>query len=131
MSKMGISISLFTHPTFFVFFAMILYVLHVLFSRFLRVYEFSCQGPPSYPVIGCFISFYNNRNRNRLLHSYTDLLAESTTNAIVVARFGTRRKVVTAYLENVEYMLKTNFNNFPKGKALQDFNNFPKGKPLH
>ncbi|CAN6572423.1 unnamed protein product [Malus baccata var. baccata] len=110
--------SLFTQPTFFVFLAMILYVLHVIFSRFRRVYEFSCQGPASYPVIGCFISFYYNRSR--LLDWYTDLLAESTTNTIVVHRLGARRTVVTANPDNVEYMLKTNFNNFPKGKPFTE-----------
>ncbi|XP_050133806.1 cytochrome P450 94B3-like [Malus sylvestris] len=115
---MGIFMSLFTQPTFFVFLAMILYVLHVIFSRFRRVYEFSCQGPASYPVIGCFISFYYNRSR--LLDWYTDLLAESTTNTIVVHRLGARRTVVTANPDNVEYMLKTNFNNFPKGKPFTE-----------
>ncbi|KAL1352691.1 hypothetical protein HN51_016684 [Arachis hypogaea] len=60
------------------------------------------------------ISFY--RNRNRLLEWFTELVAESPTNTIVVHRLGSRRTIVTANPSNVEYILKTNFFNFPKGK---------------
>ncbi|MED6200243.1 hypothetical protein PIB30_083194 [Stylosanthes scabra] len=60
------------------------------------------------------ISFY--KNRNRLLEWFTELLAESPTNTIVVHRLGSRRTIVTANPSNVEYILKTNFFNFPKGK---------------
>ncbi|BFG27111.1 hypothetical protein CerSpe_133840 [Prunus speciosa] len=111
---------LFTHPNIsFVFLSLILlYVFHVIFCEFRRAYELSCQGPPSYPIIGCLLSFCNNRNR--LLDWYTDLLAQSATNTIVVHRFGARRTVVTANPESVEYMLKTNFNNFPKGKPFTE-----------
>lgn len=76
------------------------------------------HGPPSYPVIGCLISFY--KNRRRLLDWYTDLLSKSPTHTIVVHRLGARRIVVTANPGNVEYMLKTNFNNFPKGTPFTD-----------
>lgn len=76
------------------------------------------HGPPTYPIIGCLISFY--RNRSRLLDWYTELVAESATNTIVVNRLGARRTIVTANSENVEYVLKTNFNNFPKGKPFTE-----------
>ena len=56
----------------------------------------------------------------RLLDWYTELLTESATNTIVVHRFGARRTIVTANPENVEYMLKTKFNNFPKGKPFTE-----------
>ncbi|KAI3842458.1 hypothetical protein MKX03_035065 [Papaver bracteatum] len=75
-------------------------------------------GPKSYPFIGCLISFY--KNRFRLLDWYTDLLAQSPTQTIVVKRFGARRTIVTANPDNVEYMLKTNFNNFPKGQPFTE-----------
>lgn len=71
------------------------------------------HGPVSYPIIGCLISFYENRRR--LLDWYTELLSASPTQTIMVQRFGARRTVVTANPENVEYVLKTNFHNFPKG----------------
>ena len=101
---------------FLVFLWMILYIFYVILSEFKRVSKLS--GPPTFPVIGCLISFY--RNRHRLLDWYTELLAKSATNTIVVSRFGARRTIVTANPENVEYILKTNFNNFPKGKPFTE-----------
>lgn len=76
------------------------------------------HGPPSYPIIGCLISFY--KNRRCLLDWYTNLLSVSPTQTIVVKRLGARRIIVTANPENVEYVLKTNFINFPKGKPFTE-----------
>lgn len=78
----------------------------------------SAHGPPSYPIIGCLLAFY--KNRYRLLEWYTNLLSVSPTQTIVVQRLGARRTVVTANPANVEYMLKTNFSNFPKGKPFTE-----------
>ncbi|KAK8687672.1 hypothetical protein V6N13_086474 [Hibiscus sabdariffa] len=78
----------------------------------------SSGGPPSYPVLGCLISFY--KNRRRLLDWYTDLLSESPRQTIVVRRLGARRTVVTANPANIEHILRTNFNNFPKGKPFTE-----------
>ncbi|KAL5973049.1 hypothetical protein ACLOJK_039856 [Asimina triloba] len=71
-------------------------------------------GPPTYPIVGCLIAFYTNRQR--LLDWYTQMLAESPTQTIVVERVGARRTIITANPDNVEYMLKTKFHNFPKGQ---------------
>lgn len=68
--------------------------------------------------IGCLISFY--KNRHRLLSWYTDLLSLSEKQTIVVHRLGAPRTIVTANPVNVEYMLKTNFPNFPKGKPFTE-----------
>ncbi|KAL2337840.1 hypothetical protein Fmac_012286 [Flemingia macrophylla] len=76
------------------------------------------HAPPSYPIIGCLNSFY--QNRHRLLDWYTNHLAESPSQTIVVRRLGARRTVVTANPSNVEYILKTNFANFPKGKPFTE-----------
>lgn len=76
------------------------------------------HGPRSYPVIGCLVAFY--QNRWRLLDWYTELLAESPTQTIVVDRLGARRTVVTANPANVEHILKGNFGNYPKGKPFTD-----------
>ncbi|XP_057767465.1 cytochrome P450 94B3-like [Salvia miltiorrhiza] len=70
------------------------------------------------PSLGCLISFY--KNRHRLLSWYTELLSESENQTIVVHRLGAPRTVVTANPDNVEYMLKTNFANFPKGKPFTE-----------
>ncbi|KAG8090746.1 hypothetical protein GUJ93_ZPchr0011g28887 [Zizania palustris] len=75
-------------------------------------------GPRSYPVIGCLVAFY--RNRRRLLDWYTEMLAASPTQTIVVDRLGARRTVVTANPANVEHILKGNFGNYPKGKPFTD-----------
>lgn len=78
----------------------------------------SVYGPTSYPFIGCLISFY--KNRRRLVDWYTDLLSDSPSQTIVVNRLGSRRIIVTANPANVEYILKTNFNNYPKGKPFTE-----------
>jgi cytochrome P450 len=69
-------------------------------------------------MIGCLIAFY--QNRWRLLDWYTELLAASPTQTIVVDRLGARRTVVTANPANVEHILKSNFGNYPKGKPFTD-----------
>ncbi|PIN09790.1 Cytochrome P450 CYP4/CYP19/CYP26 subfamily [Handroanthus impetiginosus] len=75
-------------------------------------------GPTSYPILGCLVSFYNNRHR--LLDWYTDMLSASPSQTIIISRFGARRTVVTANPHNVEYILKTNFTNFPKGRPFTE-----------
>ncbi|KAJ7979117.1 Cytochrome P450 family protein [Quillaja saponaria] len=96
------------------------FILQYLYNNYNNTKSSSTNynGPPSYPIIGCLISFYENRRR--LLDWYTDLLSESTTKTIVINRLGARRTIVTANPENVEYVLKTNFNNFPKGKPFTE-----------
>ncbi|KAM0035199.1 putative cytochrome P450 [Helianthus debilis subsp. tardiflorus] len=78
------------------------------------------NGHKSYPFIGCFMSFH--RNRHRLIHWFTELLSNSPSQTIVLARFGGRKNqmVVTANPENVEHILKTRFENYPKGKPFTD-----------
>ncbi|CAL5191595.1 unnamed protein product [Lathyrus oleraceus] len=96
---------------FFLFF-------YLTFLNFLPVKKLAGTGPTTYPIIGCLLSFY--KNRFRLLNWYTDLLARSPTNTILVRRLGTRRTIITANQHNVEYVLKTNFKNFPKGKPFTE-----------
>ncbi|XP_050223114.1 cytochrome P450 94B3 [Mercurialis annua] len=86
-----------------------------LFQEFKKTHD---HGPPSYPFIGCLISFY--KNRYRLLDWYTDLLSVSPSQTIEVQRLGGRRTIVTANPANVEHMLKNNFSNFPKGKPFTE-----------
>ncbi|KAL0429608.1 UNVERIFIED_CONTAM: cytochrome [Sesamum radiatum] len=79
----------------------------------LKIRKFALYSCPS---IGCLIAFY--KNRHRLLDWYTELLSQSETQTIVVHRLGAPRTIVTANPDDVEYILKTNFANFPKGKPL-------------
>ncbi|KAL5057225.1 hypothetical protein RYX36_028829, partial [Vicia faba] len=41
---------------------------------------------------------------------------QSPTNTILIQRLDAHRTIITANQDNVEYILKTNFKNFPKGK---------------
>ncbi|KAK9108469.1 hypothetical protein Syun_024480 [Stephania yunnanensis] len=93
---------------------------YVFFYLFLNTNKSnsSIHSPPSYPILGCLTSFYNNRFR--LLNWYTDLLAESPSQTTVIKRLGARRTIVTANPDNVEYILKTNFSNFPKGRPFTE-----------
>ncbi|ESQ45697.1 hypothetical protein EUTSA_v10011125mg [Eutrema salsugineum] len=83
-----------------------------------NVSETTENGPPSYPLIGSILSF--NKNRHRLLHWYTELLRLSPSQTISIPLLGNRRTIVTTNPQNVEYILKTNFFNFPKGKPFTD-----------
>ncbi|XP_065876883.1 cytochrome P450 94B3 [Euphorbia lathyris] len=91
--------------------------LNIIISKF-RLVNSGNNGPPTHPIIGCLISFY--KNQTRLLDWYTELLTKSATKTIVIQRLGARRTIVTANPANVEYMLKTNFSNFPKGKPFTE-----------
>ncbi|KAI3763215.1 hypothetical protein L1987_53668 [Smallanthus sonchifolius] len=108
----------------------LLSLLHFLSLLFVLLYLFHLlhilitstdnNGHKSYPIIGSFISF--NRNSHRLIHWFTDLLSMSPSQTIVLTRFGGRKNqmIVTANPENIEHMLKTRFENYPKGKPFTD-----------
>ncbi|XWS30502.1 hypothetical protein CRYUN_Cryun24cG0123100 [Craigia yunnanensis] len=82
-------------PLKFVFISVFFSLLHAILCKVCRAPKLSGHGPPTYPIIGCLISFY--KNRTRLLDWYTELLAESATNTIVVNRLGARRTIATGY----------------------------------
>ncbi|KAL5076204.1 hypothetical protein RYX36_015188 [Vicia faba] len=94
-------------------------ILSFLFHRCITtVGNTPIHAPPSYPIIGCLISFYTNRHR--LLDFYTHHLSQSPTQTILLKRLSARRTILTANPLNVEYMLKTNFKNYPKGKPFTE-----------
>ncbi|PKU86821.1 Cytochrome P450 94A1 [Dendrobium catenatum] len=70
-------------------------------------------GLQPYPIIGHLPQFL--RHRDRFLEWSTDLLAASPTNTLVFHRPGGIRGVITANPANVEHMLKSHFDNYPKG----------------
>lgn len=100
----------------------------LLFISLLLVLQFSCRIKSvskngevvlsSYPLIGCLISYY--KNRRRLIDWYTEILSMSPSQTVVLSRFGAPRTIVTANAKNVEYILKSNFNNYPKGKKFTE-----------
>lgn len=99
-------------------FLLLLLTLVVLGGSVRRGSKGSSFGPQHLPIIGCMIDFW--KNQHRVLDWYTSLMKESPTDTIVVRRFGMRRTIVTANPDNVEHILKTKFQNYPKGEPLKD-----------
>ncbi|KAL4203313.1 hypothetical protein AMTRI_Chr01g103410 [Amborella trichopoda] len=83
----------------------------------------SYSGPKAYPILGNLIEFV--LNRHRFLEWMTEMLSRSPTQTVTLRRLGGVRGIVTANPLNVEYMLKNNFENYPKGpkfiSLLHDF----------
>ncbi|KAJ0915755.1 putative cytochrome P450 [Helianthus annuus] len=107
----------------------------LIFFFFLLIYSFfflfnptnSKSTPQSgfkhYPIFGTLPEFL--LNRHRFLDWSTQVLSQCPTNTAVFSRPGKVNGVITANPANVEHMLKTNFENYPKGtrfiSLLEDF----------
>ncbi|XP_071725048.1 cytochrome P450 CYP94D108-like [Rutidosis leptorrhynchoides] len=80
-------------------------------------------GFKNYPILGTIPEFF--LNRHRFLDWSTDVLSRCPTNTAVFIRPGKFNGVLTANPDNVEHILKTNFENYPKGtrfiSLLEDF----------
>ncbi|KAF6149401.1 hypothetical protein GIB67_016939 [Kingdonia uniflora] len=102
--------------------SLLLFISLFVFSTSLSK-ERKSKGFNLYPLLGILPDFV--KNRNRFLEWSTDILSLSPTNTIVVHRPISIHEVVTANPLNLEYMLKTNFENYPKGDRfiflLEDF----------
>ncbi|KAL7138309.1 hypothetical protein ABFS83_10G154100 [Erythranthe nasuta] len=76
-----------------------------------------------YPLVGTLPDFL--RHRHRFLDWSTEILSRCPTNTSVFRRPGKVHGVITANPQIVEHMLKSNFDNYPKGTRfrtlLQDF----------
>ncbi|XP_059463099.1 cytochrome P450 CYP94D108-like [Corylus avellana] len=81
------------------------------------------KGFKVYPLLGTLPEFL--MNRHRFLDWTTEILTNTATNTAVFRRPGKLQVVITANPSNVEHMLKTNFENYPKGERfialLEDF----------
>ncbi|CAJ1916488.1 unnamed protein product [Sphenostylis stenocarpa] len=81
------------------------------------------KGFRVYPFIRTLPEFL--KNRHRFLDWTTQVLRECPNNTAVFAHFYKTHSVLTANPANVEHMLKTQFQNYPKGERfihlLQDF----------
>ncbi|XP_059295868.1 cytochrome P450 CYP94D108 [Lycium ferocissimum] len=93
------------------------------FLLFLNKKNAKKPGFKIYPLVGALPEFL--LNRHRFLEWATDVLSTCPTNTAVFYRPGNVHGVMTANPLNVEHMLKTNFENFPKGQRfytrLEDF----------
>ncbi|KAL2320607.1 hypothetical protein Fmac_029576 [Flemingia macrophylla] len=81
------------------------------------------KGFKDYPLVGTLPEFL--KNRHRFLDWSTQVLRDCPTHTAVISRPFRLRGVITAHPGNVEHMLKTNFQNYPKGDRfihlLRDF----------
>ncbi|KAG0586174.1 hypothetical protein KC19_2G070000 [Ceratodon purpureus] len=77
-------------------------------------------GPKVYPLVGNFLSFL--RNSHQMLDYLTKEIHKSPTHTVRFVRPGLRGQVMynTANVANVEYILKTRFENYPKGDFQRD-----------
>ncbi|KAK9122626.1 hypothetical protein Sjap_012228 [Stephania japonica] len=73
----------------------------------------------SYPLLGTLPQFI--KNRHRFLDWATEILASSPTNTLTFHRPGGIHGVSTANPLVVEYILKTNFHNYPKGPRFTSY----------
>ncbi|KDP29172.1 hypothetical protein JCGZ_16561 [Jatropha curcas] len=80
-------------------------------------------GFTNYPVLGILPDLL--KNRHRFLDWSTEILQRCPSNTAVFHRPGNIHGVITANPLNIEYILKTNFDNYPKGDRflylLEDF----------
>ncbi|KAG7027705.1 Cytochrome P450 94A1 [Cucurbita argyrosperma subsp. argyrosperma] len=83
----------------------------------------SNQGFKHFPIVGTLPLFL--LNRHRFLDWSTEVLSNCQTNTAVFRRPGKVHGVITANPLVVEHILKTQFENYPKGKRfislLEDF----------
>ncbi|KAG2381072.1 Cytochrome P450 [Vigna angularis] len=92
-------------------FLVLLFVLSVYFARE-KPHNNKCFRP--YPFIGGLLEFL--KNRHCFLEWTTQVFNDCPTNTVVMSRPYKFNIVVTANPDNVEHMLKTRFENYPKGE---------------
>jgi cytochrome P450 len=115
------AIDLFSILSFLFFFLLSLY----LYLHFIASSKKANKKPgfKRYPIVGTLPNFL--RNRHRFLDWSTEVLSNCPTNSAVFWRPGKVHGIITANPSNVEHILKTKFENYPKGASfitrLQDF----------
>ena len=116
-----LSMELFSVETFLFFFLLSLY-LYFNFNTSKKK-PIKKQGPKIYPIVGVLPEFL--KNRHRFLDWTFEILSYFRTNTVVYWIPGKGHGIITANPSNVEHMLKTNFENYPKGNRfiilLEDF----------
>ncbi|KAI3771920.1 hypothetical protein L6452_03092 [Arctium lappa] len=103
----------------------------LIFPLFLLIHRFFFLNPTkpkptttqigfkNYPILGTIPEFL--QNRHRFLDWSTEVLSRCPTNTAILIRPGKIKGFVTANPANVEHMLKTNFDNYPKGTRFISF----------
>ncbi|KAK9194351.1 hypothetical protein WN944_005056 [Citrus x changshan-huyou] len=105
----------------FVFFSLLSLYLCLFF--FMTSNKRPSVGFKHYPFVGALPGFL--RNRHRFVDWSTEILKQCPNNTATFHRLGKIHGVITANPANVEHILKTNFENYPKGQRfvtlLEDF----------
>jgi cytochrome P450 len=116
------AMELLSFESFFFFFLLSLYVVYLRFNTSPKK-PINGKGLKVYPLLGTLPEFL--MNRHRFLDWTTEILTNCATNTVVFQGPGMLQGVITANSSNVEHMLKTNFENYPKGEQfialLEDF----------
>ncbi|KAJ0788810.1 putative cytochrome P450 [Helianthus annuus] len=88
-------------------------ILLFIYLRF-KNHKFTTQyGFTSYPLVGTVPEFL--QNRHRFLDWTAEVLIRTPTHTGILDRPGKIKCFITANPANVEHMVKTNFDNYPKG----------------
>ncbi|KAK9196951.1 hypothetical protein WN943_005084 [Citrus x changshan-huyou] len=105
----------------FVFFSLLSLYLCLFF--FMTSNKRPSVGFKHYLFVGALPGFL--RNRHRFVDWSTEILKQCPNNTATFHRLGKINGVITANPANVEHILKTNFENYPKGQRfvtlLEDF----------
>ncbi|GLJ31525.1 hypothetical protein SUGI_0632750 [Cryptomeria japonica] len=88
-------------------------VLICAFSSYRRREEDKARPVPTYPIVGSAFFFW--KNRGRFSQCFTELLRDAPSNTIKFQRPSGKMAIVTANPANVEHILKTRFEIYPKG----------------
>ncbi|PPD86663.1 hypothetical protein GOBAR_DD16395 [Gossypium barbadense] len=90
------------------FFWILIFLLYLLFSLLIKPKLWcNCE------ICSAYLTLSWSKQFNNLCDWYTHLLKNSPSKTIHIHVL---RNTITANPENIEYMLKTKFHNFPKGK---------------
>ncbi|XP_041026694.1 cytochrome P450 94A1-like [Juglans microcarpa x Juglans regia] len=104
----------FSVQSFFFFFLLSIYV-YLLFKYTSKKKPIH-KGFKVYPILGTLPELL--QNRHRFLDWTTETLDNCLTNTSVFRRPGKIQGVITSNPANVEHVLKTNFENYPKGDCI-------------
>ncbi|KAK3218024.1 hypothetical protein Dsin_011994 [Dipteronia sinensis] len=118
----GMELQLFSLPYFF-FVSLLSLSLYVYFYVYSAYKKSRKPGFKLYPLVGALPGFI--KNRHRFLEWTTEAVKDCPTHSAVFHRPGKLHGVFTANPSNIEYILKTNFENYLKGERfislLEDF----------
>ncbi|WJX92296.1 hypothetical protein P8452_73955 [Trifolium repens] len=115
---------LFSHEPLFIFIFSLIFFLYLFYFHFFTTSKkHNNHGFKIYPLLGTLPEFI--LNRHRFLDWTTQILRNCPTNTAVFIRPGKIHGIITANPDNIQHILKTKFENYPKGERfislLHDF----------